>query len=260
MSHPEDQPVLEQRDGSIVTLTLRNPGKLNALTLLMRDTLTSTFNRLNADPTCRAVVLTGADGNFSAGADMGGWSETTVQECRTRLKRGGSQLMREMVAGAKPIVVAVEGYAFGAGLALSCAADHLVASATAKFCCAFTRIGFIPDMALMCTLPRRVGVTKAKQLIALAETIDATRAERLGLIDEITEPGAALARATELARQYAEGPPLAFELVKSAFARFDLEPMIQAELDLQPYAWLSTDHEEGKRAFREKRKPKFTGR
>jgi len=167
--------------------------------------------------------------------------------------------MREIVAGAKPIIAAVEGYAYGAGLALSCAADHLVADSSARFCCAFTKIAFIPDLALMYTLPRRVGFAKAKQLIALAETIDAARAERLGLVDEVTGPGGALARALELAERYADGPPLAFELMKSAFAR-DLEAMIQAELDLQPYAWLSQDHEEGKQAFRERRKPKFTGR
>jgi 2-(1,2-epoxy-1,2-dihydrophenyl)acetyl-CoA isomerase len=249
----------EQRAGSIAILTLHNPGKLNALTVEMRDTLATTLGRLNADPDCRAIVLTGADGNFSAGADMGGWNETTVQQCRTRLKRGGSQLMREIVAGAKPVIAAVEGYAYGAGLALSCAADHLVADPSARFCCAFTKIAFIPDLALMYTLPRRVGFAKAKQLIALAETIDAARAERLGLVDEVTEPGRALSRALELAGRYAEGPPLAFELMKSAFAR-DLEAMIQAELDLQPYAWLSADHEEGKQAFHDRRKPKFTGR
>ena len=109
------------------------------------------------------------------------------------------------------------------------------------------------------TLPNRVGVTRAKQIIALAETIDAVHAERIGLVDELSAPGTALARARELALQYCEAPPLAFELMKSALAR-GLEAMIQAEIDLQPYAWLSKDHEEGKRAFHERRKPRFTGR
>jgi 2-(1,2-epoxy-1,2-dihydrophenyl)acetyl-CoA isomerase len=252
-------PVLETRQGAVVTLTLSNPGKLNAFSREMRDLLIETFARLNADVECRAIVLTGADGNFSAGADMQGWSETTVQECRTRLKTGGATLMREMIAGSKPIIAAIEGYAYGAGLALTCAADHVIASSTAKFCCAFTRVGFIPDMALMYTFPRRVGVARAKQLIALADTIDGATAERIGLVDELTEPGQALGRANATALRYCEAPPLAFELMKSAFAR-DLEPMIQAEVDLQPYAWLSEDHEEGKRAFFEKRKPKFTGK
>jgi 2-(1,2-epoxy-1,2-dihydrophenyl)acetyl-CoA isomerase len=104
-----------------------------------------------------------------------------------------------------------------------------------------------------------VGTTKAMQLIALAEDVTAERAGSLGLTDETVASGAAFARAREVALQYTETPPLAFELMKSAFAR-DLESAIQAEIDLQPMAWLSEDHAEGKRAFAEKRKPKFTGR
>jgi 2-(1,2-epoxy-1,2-dihydrophenyl)acetyl-CoA isomerase len=251
--------IIETCDDAITTLTLSNPGKLNAFTQTMRDGLTGALRRLNQDPQCRAILLTGADGNFSAGADMQGWGEKTVQQCRTRLKHGGAVLMREMIAGSKPIVAAVEGYAYGAGLALSAAADHMIASTASKFCCAFTKVGFIPDLALMYSLPRRVGSTRAKQLIALADTIDGAYAEKIGLADETTLPGNALARAREVALRYCETPPLAFELMKSAFAR-DLESMIQAEIDLQPYAWLSQDHEEGKRAFAEKRKPRFTGR
>ena len=87
----------------------------------------------------------------------------------------------------------------------------------------------------------------------------AERAERIGLVDDLVESGAALPRALELARRYAESPPIAFALTKAVFAR-GLEEMIRAEIDLQPYAWLSEDHEEGKRAFRERRKPKFQGR
>jgi 2-(1,2-epoxy-1,2-dihydrophenyl)acetyl-CoA isomerase len=256
---PDTGELLESRDGAIVTLTLQNRGKLNAMSLGLRDALIETFTRLNDDDTCRAIVLTGADGNFSAGADMAGWSETTLRQCRTRLRRGGARLMREMIGGDKPIVAAVEGYAYGAGLALACASDHVVAASSARFCCAFTRVGFIPDMALMYSLPHRVGYARAKQLVALADDVKAERAERIGLVDEVVEVGGALRRALELARQYAEAPPIAFALTKSVFAR-GLEEMIQAEVDLQPYAWLSADHEEGKLAFREKRKPQFRGR
>jgi 2-(1,2-epoxy-1,2-dihydrophenyl)acetyl-CoA isomerase len=251
--------VKETRAGAIATLTLSNTGKLNAMSQLMRDGLTESLARLNADPSVRAIILTGAEGNFSAGADMHGWTEKTVQECRTRLKKGGVLLMREMIAGPKPIVAAVEGYAYGAGLALACAADHLIAATDAKFCCAFTKVAFIPDLALMYTLPRWVGATRAKQLIALANTIDAPHAQNIGLVDELSPRGQALERAVQIAQLYCETPPLAFELMKSAFAR-DLEQALQAEIDLQPYAWLSEDHEEGKRAFFEKRKPKFSGR
>lgn len=250
--------VLVERDDEIVTLTLNNPEKMNAFSQAMRDRLSTIFREFNADPGCRAIVLTGAGPNFSAGADLSGFNETSVRECRTRLKQGGAVLMREMIAGAKPIVAAVQGYAYGAGLALTAACDYVVAARTAKFCCAFTKVGFIPDMALMFSLPNRVGMAKAKQSIALANTFDAEQAEKLGLVDEVVEADAALASAQTIARRFAEGPPLAFEMMKSVFAR-GLEAMIQAEVDLQPMLWLSNDHREGKQAFLEKRKAHFSG-
>ena len=254
------EPLILERDGALAILTLNNPAKLNAFSQAMRDALTAALSALNGESDLRAVILRGMGENFSAGADIGGWSETTVQQCRTRLKRGGAALMREIIAGPKPIIAAVEGYAYGAGLALACACacDYMVVSASARFCCAFTRVGFIPDLALMYTLPPRVGATKAMQLIAFAEDVNAERAGALGLADDVVAKGAAFTRAREIALRYCEVPPLAFELMKSAFAR-DLEAAIQAEIDLQPMAWLSQDHEEGKRAFIEKCKPKFTG-
>jgi enoyl-CoA hydratase/carnithine racemase len=181
-----------------------------------------------------------------------------VAQCRVRLRRGGAVLMREMISGAKPLIAAIEGNAYGAGLALACACDHVVAARSAKFCCAFTRVGFLPDMGLMFSLPNRVGMTRARQLIALADVIDAERAERLGLVDDLSETGGALAAALALAERYADGPPMAFEAVKGVFAR-GLDAMIQAEIDLQPMLWLSNDHREGKQAFAERRRPKFTG-
>jgi 2-(1,2-epoxy-1,2-dihydrophenyl)acetyl-CoA isomerase len=248
-----------ERNEAIVTLTLNDPEHMNSFTQQVRTRLTELFSQLNHDAECRAIVLTGAGGNFSAGGDLKGFNETTVRECRTRLKTGGALLVREMIAGAKPIIAAVEGYAFGAGLALTAAADYAVAASNAKFCCAFTRVGFIPDLGLMYSLPNRVGHAKAKQLIALANTFDAQHAEKLGLVDEVVQPGETLTAALQAAQRFAAGPPLAFEMVKSVFAR-GLEAMIQAEIDLQPMLWLSEDHKEGKQAFFEKRTPQFKGR
>src|SRR5215470_13296559 len=173
---------LECKDG-IAILTLNDPERMNAFSGDMRRELIQRFTELNDDDECRAIVLAAAGPNFSAGGDLKGWNETTVRECRIRLKRGGALLVREMIAGAKPIVAAVEGYVYGAGLALAAASDYVVAGQGARFCCAFTRVAFIPDLGLMYSLPNRVGFTKAKQLIALAETFDAERALKLGVVD-----------------------------------------------------------------------------
>lgn len=251
--------VTVERDGAVATVTMNKPEQMNALTREMRDRLTNTFRDLNEDASCRAIVLTGAGKNFSAGADLKDFPEQTVAECRARLKRGGAMLMREIVAGPKPVVVAVQGYAYGAGLALTASADHAVAARDSRFCCAFTKVAFMPDLALMFTLPRRVGPVKAKQLIALADVIPAEQALQLGLVDELVDEGEQVRRAREIARRYAETPPLAFELVKSVFSQ-GLEEMIRAEVDLQPMPWLSADHAEGKKAFFEKRKPRFSGK
>jgi len=244
---------------AVATVTMNDPQRMNAFSRAMRDALTAALAALNDDESCRAIVLAGAGPHFSAGGDLKDFPETTMRQCRTRLRRGGGALMREIAGGPKPIIAAVEGYAYGAGLALTAASDHAVAARSARFCCAFTKVAFMPDLALMHTLPARVGPARAKQLIALAEVVPAERALALGLVDEMVEEGGALAAAQAMARRYAEGPPLAFELVKSVFAR-GLDDMVRAEVDLQPIAWLSADHAEGKQAFFEKRKPRFAGR
>lgn len=256
----EQQSVLLQaRREGIVTLSINRPDKLNAMSLELRDALIDTFDELNSDPGCRAIILTGMGPNFSAGADLKQFNEETVNQCRQRLKRGGISLMRNMVEGSKPIIGAIEGNAYGAGLALTAACDYVVASPETKFCCAFTRVGFIPDMGLMWTLPQRVGPTRAKHLIALANVFNGEEALDYGLVDELAAPGETLAAAENIAARFAETPPLAFELLKSTMAE-GLEDVLRAEIDLQAYCWLSEDHKEGKRAFFEKRKPKFTGR
>lgn len=256
----EQQPVLlRAQKGDIVTLSINRPDSLNAMSLELRDALTGTFDELNSDPGCRAIILTGVGPHFSAGADLKQFNEETINQCRQRLKRGGISLMRTMVEGSKPIIGAIEGNAYGAGLALTAACDYVVATPETKFCCAFTRVGFIPDMGLMWTLPQRVGPTKAKHLIALADVFDGREARDYGLVDELAAPGETLAAAEKMAARFAATPPLAFELLKSVMAE-GLEDVLKAETDLQPYCWLSEDHKEGKRAFFEKRKPKFTGR
>lgn len=248
-----------EREGTTAILTMNNPAKMNAFNSELRDLLTDAFEELSVDSGCRAVILTGAGGNFSAGGDLKGFNEKTINQGRARLRTGSSRLMRAMVRGAKPVIAAVEGYAVGAGMALPSACDYVVASSAAKFSAGFMKIGFVPDLGMMWTLPRRVGLGRAKKLMALSNEISAAEAERIGLVEEIAEPGKALEAAMKVAEKYAHIAPLAFELLKDTLAE-GLDEVLKAEIDMQPILMLSEDHEEGKRAFFEKRRPKFTGR
>jgi enoyl-CoA hydratase/carnithine racemase len=175
-----------------------------------------------------------------------------------RLKRVASLLMREMIAGAKPIVAAVEGYAFGAGPALGAASDYVVASETARFCFAFTRVGCIPTWGCAFRCPTASARPRPGSP-SRCPTPSSRGAERLGLADEVMAAGTALAVAEAVARRFADGPPLAFEIMKAVFVR-GLQAMIQPEVELQPMVWLSEEHVEGKAPVREKRRPRVIGK
>jgi enoyl-CoA hydratase/carnithine racemase len=145
-------------------------------------------------------------------------------------------------------------------LALAC--DYVVAASNAKFCSAFAKVALIPDVGLLWTLPQRVGMAKAKELITLAVEFDGDEAGRLGVANRVAEPGAALTAALEVAHRYAEMAPVAFALAKAAFADGSvnsLEGAMRAEIDSQSTLRKTGDHRAAAQAFLEKRKAKFTG-
>ena len=150
------EPVLVSRDGAIATLTLNWPERRNALSVAMRHRLADAFEDLEADRTVRAVVLTGTGEHFCAGGDLTGMHVESVAEGRERM-RHAHRLIRLMVHARFPIVAAVEGWCAGAGISLACASDHVVAGAEAKFLASFGKVGLLPDLGLLHTLPARVG-------------------------------------------------------------------------------------------------------
>ena len=246
-----------RRDGAVAILTLSVPDKRNALTVELRRRLIDALEDLDADASCRAVVLTGAGGTFCSGGDISTMAAGDPLGARHRLALA-HRVVRLLVAGRKPVVAAVEGYAFGAGFSLATACDLVVAGAGAKFCASFGRIGLMPDLALLWTLPQRIGLGPAKKLMMLCDVIDGREAARLGAVDHVVEDGAAL----EKARRLAAGPPLAIALTKAAFARApaDLETMLAIEADGQALLFQTADHAEARDAFFAKRQPAFEGR
>ncbi|REG58491.1 short chain enoyl-CoA hydratase /enoyl-CoA hydratase [Paraburkholderia sp. BL6669N2] len=249
------------REGTVAVVTLNNPGRRNAMGRQMRQLLRDTMHRLiSADPESRAIVLTGAGEHFCAGADISEMTKRTILQSRENLAES-CVVVRDMLAGAKPVVAAVEGVAFGAGLSLAVATDYVVAASNARFCAAFMRVGLIPDTGILWTLPEKIGMARAREMLTLAMEIDGIKAGEFGLANQVVEPGAALAAAIELARNLGEQPPLGVALLKAALTEgaSTMELALRAEIDYQPVLRLSKDHQAACQAFFDKTTPVFTG-
>ena len=257
-----EQLVLAELRDAVAIVTINNPKTRNALSRELIIDLTGKIDDLMSDKTCRAIVLTGAESTFSSGGDVSRMvSDRRILDSRIWLKTA-HRMIRGIVNAEKPVVAAVEGYAFGAGLSLATAADFVVAADNAKFCAAFARVGLVADMGLFYTLAQRVGVPRAKRMIMLAEVVESTHAEHIGIVDRIVPAGQALTEAIEVAKQYIDVAPLPLALTKAVYAKgcSSLDDALFAEVDYQPMLVLSEDHLGAAKAFREKRKPTFNGR
>lgn len=259
IERPEDMAPVT-REGAVAVITLTFPARRNALCLQMRQQLVAHLQDLMADPACRAIVLTGAAGHFCAGGDISEMRQRSLLENRNRWNLT-TTLVRTMVAGPKPIVAAVDGSAFGAGLALVANCDHAVAGRDAKFGAAFLKMGVLPDGGALWSVPRKIGMAKARELFGLARQVDADEALRLGLVNQVAEPGTALEAAKRVAHEYAQMPPVASAMLKQVLAEGidTLAEALRSEAEFQPVMMATSDHQEAVAAFQQKRKPVFTG-
>ena len=258
-SHDGAQIVQVRQDGAIAIVTLNYPEKRNAFSLKMRETLYAQLHRLmHDDPTCRAIVLTGAGNTFCAGGDISEMQTRKVLEYRQR-NQLPLDIFRLMVEGPKAIVAAVEGFAFGAGLSLAAACDYVVTSSSARYASAFVKMGLLPDTGLYWSLSQRVGGGLARELMLSAREFNGAEAGQSGFANEVVEPGEALSAALEVAQRYAELPSVATAHLKAALASGirTLDDAIETEVNLQPILRRSREHQEAVSAFMEKRKPVF---
>lgn len=261
MSDPSSpEGVLEERQDGVVVLTLNAPSKRNALIPAVREGLIAALIRLNADPGCRAIVLTGAGGAFCAGGDISDTGPLTPLEVRRRVM-APQGVVKLILGHAKPIVAAVDGPAYGAGLALAAACDVVVAGEGATFCAAFGRLGVMADCGLLWSLPQRIGVGAVREIVMFCEAHSAADALAMGLADRLAPNDQALTVALERAHRLAEMPTSAIAMTKALLARgpMPLEGVMAAELDTQAVLSTTHDQQEGLRAFAEKRKPQFLG-
>jgi len=246
-----------ERDGAVATVTLHRPDRKNAMTLDSWTALRDAFHELQRDDSVRAVVLTGAGGNFCSGADMDRRDSMHPLE-RMREVNSAALAVAEF---SKPVIASVEGYAVGAGWNLALLCDVVVASRTAKFSQIFARRGMSVDFGGSWILPRLVGLHQAKRLVMLADIVDAEEAFALGLVTELVEPADLGTRTIELAVRLAEAPPVAVSLSARLLEEGSTSTLREA-LDNEARSQavnLATDAPGAIRAFVEKRPPAFTG-
>jgi 2-(1,2-epoxy-1,2-dihydrophenyl)acetyl-CoA isomerase len=249
--------VREEMDGNVLVLTIDYPQRKNAIAPAVRAALEDAIERANADKAVRAIIITGAAGTFCAGGDISSMDVGTALDGRERMRRT-HRLVRLMARGAKPIVAAVEGWAAGAGMAVACACDTIVAAEDARFVAGFGKIGLMADMGLPYFLPRRVSVGRARRILFYHEVVNAPEGERIGLVDYLAPPGKALEVALEKARSLAAEAAGPIELTKKILSE-GLDEALADEQTFQGLLFTTSDFQEGRAAFLEKRKPKFGG-
>lgn len=254
-------PVLATDHGAVRLLTLNAPERRNALSGALREALHDALASAMADEAVRAIVITGAGGTFCAGGDIAAMEPGAAMAGRARVERL-QRLARLIIGGPKVVLAAVEGHAAGAGLGLAAACDIVVTAESAKFTSAFGRLGLMPDMGALWTLPWRIGLGPTRRLVFCGETLDGAEAVRLGLADYACPAGAALDVALARAGTIAEGPSAAFSMAKGMLARHPvaLDTFLRSEAEGQGLLFATEDFAEGRTAFLEKRSPAFRGR
>lgn len=250
------------RRGKVAVVTMNNPSARNALDLEMRRALLASFREIAEDESILAVVLTGAGDSFCAGADVGKMGGRDLAGSRSRMKTMHA-MVRAVHGLDKPVVAAVRGPAVGIGFSLALASDVVVAAPGANFSQVFTRIGLAPDGGAIWFLARHMGLSRAKDLVYSGRKLTGDEAHALGLVQRLGSDEGVLDDALALAAEYAEGPGLALAMAKQLFAASvapSLDQFLEMELLVGPQLSQTADHEEGRAAFREKRRPRFVGR
>lgn len=247
-------------EGPVRVVTLNRPEKRNAIDLELRAVLAEALEEAMVEQSVRAVVLVGEGGTFCAGGDISTMRRTSPEETRPRAL-AAQRVIRAIWGGPKPVVAAVEGVAFGAGVSLALACDRVVAARDAVFSAAFTGVGLAGDMGIFASLPARVGPGLARQLMLMPRRLSGVEALEVGMVDAVCEPGQALSAAIADAQSIAKLPPLAAAGIKMMFARWPASPeeVLNAELALQEELFDTEDFAEGVAAFHERRPPNFRG-
>ncbi|MDC1382875.1 enoyl-CoA hydratase/isomerase family protein [Candidatus Puniceispirillum sp.] len=245
----------------VAMVTLNRPEKRNAINDEMREALINVLETVNKDDSIKASVLTGAGTVFCAGGDIGGMRDRLnappgkVGFNGWKRQKQTHRLISTIYHMDKPIIAAVNGAASGLGCDLALACDFVMAAPPASFSMAYLKRGLIPDGGGLYFLPRRVGISRAKELIFSARTVVADEAEKIGLVDRVTNAEGLVKDAAKWAENLSFGPASAIALSKSILNRsvdLPLETVFALGAEAQSICYASDEHRDAVNAFLDK--------
>jgi 2-(1,2-epoxy-1,2-dihydrophenyl)acetyl-CoA isomerase len=246
----------------IATITLNRPERMNACSLDMAGEINDAVSMLEG---ARCLIITGAGRGFCSGADLSARGERSIsggEGSYIALTRHYNPLMMNLARLNMPIITAVNGAAAGVGCSIGLAGDFVIAGKSGYFLQAFVNIGLVPDGGASWMLPRMVGKARATEMMMLGEKIPGEKAAEWGLFYKCVEDDALMAEARALATRLANGPTVAFAIMRknilTALENSYAEALL-AEAEGQRIAGSSADAAEGGAAFMQKRKPEFRG-
>jgi enoyl-CoA hydratase/carnithine racemase len=249
-------------DGAVATVRLHRPEKKNALNDEMRREMASLLNDLARKPAIRAVVITGSDEIFCAGADIAEMGGPANAEASYHHAREFQILFEQVESLPQPVIAAISGFALGGGCELALAADFRIASESARIGLPEIKIGAFPGGGGTQRLARLIGIAKAKAMILTGDPITAQEALAAGLVMKVAPRETYLAEANSLAARLAALPRLALQASKMLINRsLDVSLATGLEFEARTFGAIAHTHDlaEGTKAFLEKRKPNFTG-
>jgi enoyl-CoA hydratase len=256
--------ILVERTPPYAVITLNRPRQLNALSHATLQEISQELDGLKADDSIRAIIITGSgDRAFAAGADIAELEALESAQEGYEHSRDAHQIIFQMEALPKPVIMAVNGYALGGGCELAMGGDIILAAENARFGQPEINLGIIPGFGGSQRMPRLIGRTRALELIFTGDHITADEAYRLGLVNRVVPAAELMPSAIALANKIAEKAPLAIAIAKRAvYEGLETTPRGGNELEMRLFgeAIGTEDRREGTQAFLEKRKPEWRGK
>jgi 2-(1,2-epoxy-1,2-dihydrophenyl)acetyl-CoA isomerase len=260
-----DTVLYEVNDG-VATVTLNRPDAMNALNTELKTALRDTLLAAGDDPDVRAVLLTGSGRAFCVGQDLAEHARNLAGDMSAvwaTVPEHYTPIATTLATMPKPVVAAVNGVAAGAGAAFAFACDFRIVADSAGFNMAFSAVGLSADSGSSWTLPRLIGMAKAKEMLLLPSTIPAAQALELGLATEVVEASALAQRARALAQRLAAGPTVAYGAIRRSLAFSagrGIDESLEVERQMMELTGSTDDHRDAVASFLAKEKPTFRGR